>query len=102
VISTDFDPVLGAIQSQEAAGVSEHMRITPIFSGDELRDRYLEAGRPESNGTLRPWIWIVLIGLGPIASSLAEQRFYISSVCSSLSYCLRQSMMTIGIYRRRA
>ncbi|KIM77159.1 hypothetical protein PILCRDRAFT_12326 [Piloderma croceum F 1598] len=40
---------------------------------------YLETDRPKLNGTTQPWVWVTLIAFGPIASSLAEQRFYISS-----------------------
>jgi hypothetical protein len=54
-----------------------------IFPG-----RYLETDRPKLNGTTQPWVWVALIAFGPIASTLAEQRFYISSVCFSIIHLL--------------
>lgn len=43
-------------------------------------DRYLEGD--ETEGTARPWVWLLLIALGPIASSVTEQQLYILVACS--------------------
>jgi hypothetical protein len=79
------NPVLGTLESQETAGVRKHINVAFVSHVNTLSNRYLETGRPEVNWTTRPWVWVALIGLGPIAASLAEQRFYISSVCPSTS-----------------
>lgn len=41
--------------------------------------RYLEVGSGYDS-TIKPWVWVLLVALGPIVTSLTEQRRHVIGV----------------------